>query len=171
MLRRRRQELIRAYPRKALGRAVPEYDRAVAINEQRLPKKMFGLRRRQSLYELCPARPQAGIDSRPAKIIVHEQNADGRLDRIPSALAMPNATARRFDGTRIAPVGGRAAAAGDGLGRNHRLARKWSGIVETTCVSADRARPFKAATSSGLRFQEVRRIGNDETTCRGELIS
>ena len=44
MFRRRRQDLIRPYPRKALGCVVPEYDRAVAIHEQRLPKKMLGLR-------------------------------------------------------------------------------------------------------------------------------
>lgn len=44
MLRRNRKDLNRPYPRKALCCVVPEYDRAVAIHEQRLPKQMLGLR-------------------------------------------------------------------------------------------------------------------------------
>jgi hypothetical protein len=43
-IRKRHQELIRPRPRKALSRVVPEYDRAIAIHEQRLPEKAPGLR-------------------------------------------------------------------------------------------------------------------------------
>lgn len=42
-LRKRHRELVRPWPRKALSRIVPEYDRAVAIYDQRLPEKMSGL--------------------------------------------------------------------------------------------------------------------------------